>query len=247
MPQTAIDTQQSLKDYDRDGVVRIRGLLAPDEVREIRENIARYVREHLASLHPAEYVLEKDGKTVRNLWRMLEHDEYFRKWTQRPELLELIAPFVKGEPVCVQAETFNKPARVGSGVPPHQDNAYFCQSPPDMLTLWIAIDAATVENGPIYYVPGSHRELLPHRTSMVQGNSIGLADPIATPKSEHFRGTLEPGDALIHHCQTIHYSDPNTTDHPRCGFLLVYRGSHTKTEPKLMERYTMARATVEPT
>ena len=34
-----------------------------------------------------------------------------------------------------------------------------------------------------------------------------------------FVRTLEPGDALVHHCQTIHYSSPNKTDHPCCGLL----------------------------
>ena len=53
---------------------------------------------------------------------------------------------VHGEPVSMGVETFNKPAKVGSGVPPHQDNAYFCLTPPDALTIWIALDAATMES-----------------------------------------------------------------------------------------------------
>jgi phytanoyl-CoA hydroxylase len=64
----------------------------------------------------------------------------------------------------VGVETFNKPARIGSGVPYHQDNAYFCQSPPDMLTVWIAIDAVTEANGPVFFVKGSHRPACPHET-----------------------------------------------------------------------------------
>jgi ectoine hydroxylase-related dioxygenase (phytanoyl-CoA dioxygenase family) len=39
--------------------------------------------------------------------------------------------------------------KVGSGVPYHQDIAYFCQPPPDMLTVWIAIDAVTEANGTV--------------------------------------------------------------------------------------------------
>ncbi len=37
---------------------------------------------------------------------------------------------VCGGPQQAAVETFNKPARVGSGVPRHQDKACFCQMPP---------------------------------------------------------------------------------------------------------------------
>jgi ectoine hydroxylase-related dioxygenase (phytanoyl-CoA dioxygenase family) len=82
--------------------------------------------------------------------------------------------------------------------------------------------------------------VLPHKASRVKDNSIGLAD-----KFEHtnpFIGLLEPGDALIHHCQTVHYSGPNRTDHPRCGLLMVYRGARTKMDPALKAAYDHARA-----
>src|SRR6185312_15180475 len=110
---------------------------------------------------------------------------------------------VHGEPVLLGVETFSKPARVGSGVPPHQDNAYFCQAPPDVLTIWIAMDAATEANGPVFYLKGSHRGgTLPHRPSGVAGNSMGLVTLPPHEKADVLCGTLEAGDALIHHCQT---------------------------------------------
>jgi ectoine hydroxylase-related dioxygenase (phytanoyl-CoA dioxygenase family) len=57
---------------------------------------------------------------------------------------------------------------------------------------------------------------------------------------------LEPGDATIHQCETIHHSAPNTTEHSRLGLLLVYRGSHTQTDPKLKEAYAAAAAATPP-
>jgi ectoine hydroxylase-related dioxygenase (phytanoyl-CoA dioxygenase family) len=91
--------------------------------------------------------------------------------------------------LLVGVETFNKPARVGSGVPYHQDNAYFCQTPPDMLTIWIAMDAVTMANGPVYYVRGSQKTgMLPTKLSGVKGNSIGLAEAPAVPLEEQFCG-----------------------------------------------------------
>lgn len=235
------DAETILQDYERDGVALVRGLLSKEEVRAIREELDRYIREDLPDKPTDARTLEADERTVRNLWRLELHNDFFRDFASREDLRTLIAPLVKGEPVLAGVETFNKPARIGSGVPPHQDNAYFCQTPPDMLTVWIAIDAVTEANGPVTYLKGSQRlGPLPTKPSGVRGNSIGLAGIPDTADDERLVALLEPGDATIHHCDTIHYSAPNATDQPRLGFLLVFRGSHTSTDPGLKAAYTAA-------
>ena len=237
------DDRQLIEDYERDGCVRVRGFFNPKELTEVRDNLARFERDIAPTLEPAYRVYEADGKAIRNLFHLNKFDPFFAALPDRPAIRRLIGPMVHGEPISMGVETFNKPARVGSGVPPHQDNAYFCQSPPDALTVWIAIDAATLENGPIYYLKGSQTAgVLPHRPSGVAGNSMGLAKMPPHEDADEFCGTLEPGDALIHHCQTIHWSAPNKTDRPRCGLLLVYRGEHTTSDATLKAAYDAARA-----
>ncbi len=236
-----IDREQIVEDYQRDGVVRIRKFFPVELVEEIRAELDRYICNDLATKPADARTLEADGETIRNLWRLEQHNAFFRKLGKRPEIVDLISLFVQSEAVLQGVETFNKPAKIGSGVPCHQDNAYFCQSPPDMLTVWIAIDSVTVDNGAVYFIRGSHRAgTLPTKRSGVTGNSIGLAEQPTVPKSEQFCATLEPGDATIHHCNVIHHSDPNQTDQARLGLLLVYRGSHTKTDPLLHLAYNEA-------
>ncbi len=238
IPQTEL-----LAEYERNGFLRMREFLSPVALGEVRAQLDRYVRDLAPGLPAGDRTFETDGTTIRNLWRMEQHDPYFHTFAKQPQVLGLIATLVRGEPVLMAVETFNKPPKVGSGVPPHQDNAYFCQSPPDVLTVWIALDAATPENGPIYYLKGSHTAgVLPHRPSGVAGNSMGLTEMPAHDKADEFRGTLDPGDALIHHCQTIHWSAPNKTERSRCGLLLVYRGAHAVADPQLRSRYDAARA-----
>jgi len=240
-------TPQILENYERDGVVVIRQFLSADEVAEVRAELERYIREDLASKPADAATMEADGKTVRNLWRLELHNDKLRTFAEREDIRALIATLVHGEPVLMGVETFNKPARVGSGVPYHQDNAYFCQTPPDMLTVWIAIDAVTRANGPVFFVKGSNKlPVLPTKPSGVRGNSIGMAEPSTVPLDEQFCGLLAPGDATIHHCNTIHHSAPNTTEHSRLGFLLVFRGSHTQTDPALKAVYTAAAAANPP-
>lgn len=241
------NSTQILEDYERDGVVLVRQLLTADEVAAVRAELERYIHDDLAAQPVDARTFEKDEKTVRNLWRLEKYNEWFRHLGEREDIRSLVAPLVHGEPVLVGVETFSKPARIGSGVPYHQDNAYFCQTPPDMLTVWIAIDAVTEANGPVFFVKGSHKDgMQPTKPSGVRGNSIGMAEPSSVPLSDQFCGLLAPGDATIHQCETIHHSAPNTTDHSRLGLLLVYRGSHTQTDATLKAAYSAAAALTPP-
>lgn len=226
--------------YRREGVVRVPGLLSEVDIAEVRAALDRYVRDIVPGLPPGDLVREADGVSVRNLWRMEHYDEFFAALGRREEILRVVGALVGGEPLLCAVETFNKPARHGSGVPQHQDNAYFCQDPPDMCTVWIAIDAATAENGPVRYARGTTRVLLPHKASGIPGNSMVMSELREYPADQVATAILAPGDAMIHHCQTVHWSTPNHTDHNRCGLLLVYRAAHTTTDPALKENYTRA-------
>lgn len=232
-------TNQDYKtDYNENGFTCVRALLGPDELQRVCAAVESYERNILPTLEAKDYVMEKDGKSVRNLWRMEAHDPFFKQLANKPELLALVGELVNGEPVLKGVETFNKPAKTGSGVPPHQDNAYFCRKPADVLTIWIALDPVTRANGPVTYLSGSHKlGHLEHKPSGVAGNSMGLVEMPDSNDYPHREGLLEPGDALIHQCEVIHYSAPNRTEFPRRGLLMVFGGAHTEECPALKAAY----------
>ena len=226
------------KTYAEEGVIHVAQLFSLVEIEAIREALRRYAEEFVPGLPPNDVVMEADGASVRNCWRMEAHDPWFANLAKNEGILKLVAALVKGDPVLMAVESFNKPARIGSAVPPHQDNAYFCLTPPDALTVWVAIDEVTPANGPISYLRGSHLDgARPHAKSGVAGNSMGLAE--AVNKDEGWTVLLKPGDALIHHSNTIHYSAPNTSDAARCGLLMVFRGDHCQPDPALRDDYAV--------
>ncbi|HVX45724.1 MAG TPA: phytanoyl-CoA dioxygenase family protein [Mycobacteriales bacterium] len=233
-----MDTQ--LSTYRAEGVVRIPALLTEAESVELRANLQRYEQSVAPDVAAGDIVREPGG-AIRNLWRMERYDGWFAEFGRRPGIVELIAALLDDQPELLAIETFNKAARQGSAVPPHQDNAYFCRIPADVLTVWIAVDPATAENGPVQYLPGTSGELLPHVASRIPGNSMVLADPPSTKdRNDVVSGILAPGDAMIHHCQTIHWSVPNTSDRPRRGLLLVYCARRAVVSPDLRARYDQA-------
>lgn len=227
------------KQYATDGVVKVERLFNAVQVDEIRTQLNRYATEIVPSLPANDVVFEADGVSVRNCWRMEHHDPWFAELAKNPELRAMVAEFVHGEPVLMAVESFNKPARVGSAVPPHQDNAYFCLTPPDALTVWVAVDAVTEANGPVSYLLGTHLGgARPHKTSGVAGNSMGLAEEV--DKAEGWPGLLNAGDALVHHSNTIHFSAPNTSEFARRGLLMVFKGAHCDVDEGLRAGYALA-------
>ena len=235
-----MNIEQLKEEYQRDGFVTVSGLMSEEIVAAIQCELDHYIAGTLPCLPPEDYVLEAEGGPVRNLWRLEKHSQYFAELGKNEGMAALVGALVNGKPVLMAIESFNKPARVGSIVPPHQDNAYFCLTPPDALTAWIAIDPVTKENGPVHYIPGSHIDgTLPHTASNVPGNSMGLRDTVLIHNAH--AALLQPGDAILHHSNTIHYSNPNRSGLPRRALLMVYRGAHCAKDPALHERYQLAR------
>src|SRR4051812_12326066 len=72
-----VEVDKLVADYGARGLIELPALLEPQAVAEIRCRIEQYSRDVLPSLQVDEYVLERDGTTVRNLWNMQRHDLFF--------------------------------------------------------------------------------------------------------------------------------------------------------------------------
>ncbi len=138
-----------------------------------------------------------------------------------------MAEALVGEPTTADdPEWFNKPAGTDHPTPPHQDNYYFCLQPPNVATIWLALDRIDESNGCLRDIPGSHRlGVRPHQTTNVLGFSQGISDYSEEDRGREVTVLLEPGDALAHHGNMIHRAEPNrTADRQRRAFAMVWRG-----------------------
>ena len=114
---------------------------------------------------------------------------------------------------------FMKPARHGIAAAPHQDTAFWPKLTPNALNFWLAVDAATEENGCLWVVPGSHDKDLPHHSDPVM--SWYLAEDQAD-FSQQIPIELAAGSAIFFDSGLIHRSYPNRSEHNRRSMTAIY-------------------------
>ena len=111
---------------------------------------------------------------------------------------------------------FFKPAG-GSETPWHQDAAYHA-SLYIGASMWMSLDPATLESGCMHYIEKSHLGAIrPHHA---QGGCL-IADDVDS--SQAVACPLSAGEAIVHHCRTLHKAGPNATAGPRRAFDIVCR------------------------
>ena len=141
-----------------------------------------------------------------------------------PEILDAVEQLIGPDFLNWGSALFGKPAKDGIATPWHQDGEYWPIRPLATCTVWIAIDAATPENGCLRVVPGSHkaRELLPHITP---DGKFTLYRTLADHENAEANArdvVLERGQISIHDVYMIHGSKPNTSSRPRRGITFRY-------------------------
>ncbi|RDW91147.1 clavaminate synthase-like protein [Coleophoma crateriformis] len=61
------------------------------------------------------------------------------------------------EPQCLQSMIICKQPEIGGAVPAHQDSTFLYTNPPSAVGFWYALEDATIENGCLSFLPGSHK------------------------------------------------------------------------------------------
>jgi len=102
----------------------------------------------------------------------------------------------------------------------HQDMGVTLESADNtkMVTIWLAITDATVENGCLQVVPGKRANLLPHCSQ--DGAQVAIRDRYLDGKA--LSTPVKAGGAVIFHPMTPHSSLANTSDGYRWSFDLRY-------------------------
>jgi phytanoyl-CoA hydroxylase len=210
-----------LERYERDGFVVFRNVLDAGLIAQASEHVA-----WLQQRHP-----ELRGEDLGN--ELVAEDPFWVRLVSDDRLLDLAERFVGPDIALFASHYICKPPYSGRPVLWHQDGAYWPLKPMRVVTLWLAIDDSTPENGCLRVFPGSHREHLHELREREDVDSVlGSESAAEVDESVAVDLTLSAGDVEVHHPNIIHGSNANTSPKRRCGLTIRYIPTSTRITSK---------------
>jgi len=186
-----------------------------------------------------EKALDKDGKFTTDKRLSLnkvghalhEKDPLFRAVAQRPALAQAVHALGYVSPDLVQSMYIFKQPHIGGEVTTHQDSTFLYTEPPSCIGCWFALEDATLENGCLWAVPGSHKRGITrafHRNPEYPEGPLCTFKEVDDPNREAGApegGELVPlpveqGDLVMIHGAVEHMSKENVSPKSRHTFQL---------------------------
>ena len=187
--------------YAGDGHIAIREMKPSPNAKKIEDEISKLFRIHSKGIF-------NDFINNENLCNILE---------------DILGPNID----CFLSQfIFKNPGAWGQ--PWHQDSSYFPFDREPQVAAWLATSEATLENGCLVVLPGSHKESLhEHLPDDREGSNYGY-----TEIKDHDFSLEEPillnrGDLLLFHSFLMHKSYDNKSDSRRTA--MVYHFAETGT------------------
>lgn len=239
--------QQVQEDFDRDGYVVVQNIIDEAELDPIRTFIATKVDEYARDQHAegklsSLYADESFGRRYAAIceeqdisprgWDLGSFSREFYDLYTLPGVLHVLSRILGPEVSNLGSPALRTklPGSVITSFPWHQDSQYVDQTDVGqkekhteqlpMVTVWVPLVEATVENGCCWVLPGSHRWGLldgargeDHNVRMDEDVEARGIAPVAIP--------LEPGGALFLSNLCAHTSKLNTTG--ECRWSIDFR------------------------
>jgi len=138
-----------------------------------------------------------------------------------PQIIRPLTQILGDDVMLFRSQFFAKPPH-GPEIPWHQES-YFWQVEKGWVTMWLAIDEATSQNGALQVIAGSHndkREHLPVPPNSDYWSTFTLA---AIPReSDRIVDCSMPAGHFMLFDDLLHHSPSNSTAGPRLSFTARY-------------------------
>jgi phytanoyl-CoA hydroxylase len=204
--------------YERKGYVMLDNIFTEEQVQLLKKEIKRILEQGedmQCRVEVDQKKLIKQGVFI-GLARI---SSMFREVVHDIKIKDVLKQLL-GNPVnFTDDKIVFKDAEKDFGSPWHQDWQYWKGS--HKVSVWIALDKATPENGCLKVVPGSHKKRIDHKELTGDGfTKWVLPDNIKDSEVEAL--PVEPGSAIILHDLLLHASYPNKSGHDRWAFIPTY-------------------------
>ena len=207
-----------LQEYQTQGYVIVRDVIDDGLVHETCNHI--------------EWLLEKNpGRRPEKLGhKLMTDDPFWVRLVSDHRLLDIAEQFVGPNIALFASHYIAKPPHDGQQVLWHQDGSYWPLEPMEVVTLWLAADDSTAENGCMRVIPTTHTSKLSEKQERTDvENVLGSGmDESLVDESKAVDLVLKAGDVSIHHPTIVHGSNANLSPKWRRGLTIRYIPTSTR-------------------
>ncbi|OPX14986.1 phytanoyl-CoA dioxygenase family protein [Gordonia sp. i37] len=234
-------TAEEREAFERDGVVRLPGVIASEWIDYLREAVARLMAraDHTSQNYTPDGVPRFFSQAYPRFV-----DEAFDIWALHGPTREIAAQMQPANSRLrfFYDQVFAQEPGAGTGAPYHQDFAYLPIRGSLHFRIWVPLDVVTPDSGAVRYLKGSHRGPVYRprsfsgdpKVSAIYGQSPYPEIPEAFTDSPAawFVGEANPGDALLHHPKTVHGSPRNASARYRRAVTTIFVGDDVVWDPR---------------
>jgi phytanoyl-CoA hydroxylase len=214
-------TGEQVAAYRRDGFVVVDGFLDVDELAGWRSATEVAVAQRLAAgdLGAGD---EYYQRTFLQLQRLADTNDAIAELVLDHRLGEILATLAGIDGLRVWHDQALIKPPYGNPTAWHLDNPFWSFFSHDAISIWVALDDATVENGCLWYLPGTQRSARFELTEI--GSSFGALfdaypewlgiEPVAAP--------CAAGSAVFHNGLVAHAAGANMTPRSRRAMTCAY-------------------------
>ena len=226
--------ETQLDSYNENGFI-----ILPDYMPEMVEPLQNEIKLLKKSMaQRKELITEPDSQGIRSIFKPHAFSSLVERFSRHPQLLNIARQILGSEVYITQARVNVKPAYKGRSFAWHSDfeTWHVEDGMPRMraVTAWIMLNENNEFNGPLYVIPGSHKEYVSCAGSTDEKNYTKSLkkQQAGVPQIETMQQMFQnrnihgihgnPGTVVFHDCNTMHGSPDNISGMPRVVLMFVY-------------------------
>lgn len=224
-------SEEELSSYQRDGFLLCRNLFSQDEIALLYKTAT----DDAITTNAMDFRDTTGKDTKLTLW-FTPGEDAFGLMSRSERLVFAVSKLLQKTPeeVChFHSKVMQKQPHTGGAWEWHQDYGYWYKNgflyPEAMISVMVALTEATIENGCLQVLKGSHKmQRIEHNFVGEQQGADSDFVQEAAKICELVYCELKPGDVLFFHSNILHRSDANTSGKSRWSVISAYNLNYNK-------------------
>src|SRR5438874_6839383 len=240
-------TNEQVQRYQDNGFIVIENFLSPEELDYWRKSVTTAVEQRAGIKIPGKNVKtgEADGINEDSDYFAKVFDQLLNLWQTNDSLRELMVDQRIGKMASQLSgadgiRIWHDQALIkrpwANPTAWHLDTPFWSFSDPRAISIWVALDDATLENGCLFFIPGSHK-LTSFDKITIGRNMDGIFEKYPQLKNSKTIATpIRAGSCSFHNGLIVHGANANMTNGFRRAMTCAYMpdGNKFNGEPNIL-------------